>query len=148
MSFLDYAINADTSEEEHLAQLDTILNPFLLTGPRLELFKCRFGVRAAEILGYVADQAGLRPSDKHIESSRKLSEPGSGNELMHFLCLVNFFASFVDQFVEIAAPSYEIAKQPGLQRREDVCSDWSYRTGVSGGVSAEDSVAVIGKCLK
>lgn len=61
------------------------------------------GFPAAAITGHVADYTELSLSDKHIESVRKLNEPESGDFLTRFLCVVNFFAEFVDHFAETPA---------------------------------------------
>lgn len=57
---------------------------------------------------------GLGVSDKHREFIRELTEPTSGDVLIRLLSLVNFFAEFVDDLAEVAAPLYEILTESGF----------------------------------
>ena len=117
-----------------LESRSAILDLLFEAGVRLKLFKCEFGVRSAEILGNVVDERGLRPSDKHVEAIRALEMPRSGDELMRFLGLLNYFADFVDHFAETAAPLYEVLKGTGFSKKRKhgqklVIPDWKQRWG-------------------
>ncbi len=85
-------------------------------GVRLKLSKCVFGVREISILGHIVNQEGLQPSAGHVAAIRALVEPASGEELMRFLGLVNYFASFVDHFSEAAKPLYDVLKARPFRR--------------------------------
>ena len=127
----DTSIGAETVDE-HLESLTTILDLLLSAGIKLKLSKCAFGVRTTEILGHVVDENGLRLSDRHVEAIRALTEPASGDELMSFLGLVNYFAVFVDHFAETAAPLYEALKGTVFSQKRRHCqrlmiSDWEQR---------------------
>ena len=113
-AFMDDTSVGTETEEEHLRSLETLLDTLLQSGVRLKLSKCSFGVRSAEILGHRIDEEGLHPSEAHVEAIERLSEPGSGNELMRFLGLINFFSDFVDHFAESTAPLYEVLNGKGI----------------------------------
>lgn len=132
LALMDDTSIGTSSEEEHIKSLAAILDLLYKAGVRLKLSKCAFGVRSAEILGRVVDSRGLRPSDKHVEAIRALVMPKSGEELMRFLGLVNYFADFVDHFAETAAPLYEVLKGTGFSKKRRhgqrlVIPDWKDR---------------------
>lgn len=69
-----------------------------------------------------------------MEAIRALVEPASGDELMRFLGLVNYFSDFVDHFAETAAPLYEVLKGTGLSKKRRhgqrlVIPHWKERWG-------------------
>lgn len=133
-AFMDDISIGTATEDEHLESLASALDLLYTAGVRLKLSKCEFGVRRAEILGHVVDAEGLRPSDKHVEAIRALVEPASGDELMRFLGLVNYFADFVDHFAETAAPLYAVLKGTGFSKKRKhgqrlIIPDWKQRWG-------------------
>ena len=130
----DTSVGTET-EEQHLSSLESLLDTLLHAGIRLKLSKCRFGVRSTEILGHRIDGKGLHPSEAHVEAIGRLVEPASGNELMRFLGLVNFFSDFIDHFAETAAPLYEVLKGTGFSKKRKHVQkfkihDWDLRWGV------------------
>ena len=93
-AFMDDVSLGTHTVEKHLQSVDAALKTFYDAGARLKLSKCLFGVREAEILGHKIDKSGIRPSDTHVAAIRLLIAPGGGEELMHFLGLMNFFSDF------------------------------------------------------
>lgn len=59
-------------------------------------------------------QNGIISSDGHVKDIRELVEPASGDELMHFLGLANYFSSFIDHFSKLAKPLYAMLKGTGF----------------------------------
>lgn len=117
LAFMDDTSIGMATEDDHLESLAFVLDLRYENGVRLELSKCEFEVRRAEILGHVVDEDGLRPSDKHVEAIRALVEPRSVDELMRFLGLVNYFADFEDHFAETVARLYEVLKGTGFLKK-------------------------------
>lgn len=111
MAFLRNTKTGTFTEREHLALLATISDVLLQKGVRLKLSRCSFQIGNAEISGHVGGHTGLRPSDKHVESDRKLTEPASGDEMVRHLVVVSFFSAFWDRFAEIAEPLYQELKR-------------------------------------
>lgn len=134
LAFMDDTSIGTETEEEHLKSLESLLETLLRAGVRLKLSKCSFGVRSAEVLGHMIDSEGIRPSRAHVEAIGQLTEPASGNELMRFLGLVNFFSDFIDHFAETAAPLYEVLKGTGFSKKRKHgqkfrIPDWNRRWG-------------------
>ncbi len=69
------------------------------------------------MLGHYTDGKGLQPSAGHIAAIRALVEPASGDELMRFLGLVNYFSDFVDHFADTAKPLYNVLKGTGFSKK-------------------------------
>lgn len=134
MAFMDDVSLGTAGEEEHLDKLEALLDKLYASGARLKLSKCKFGSRSVEVLGHRVDKDGLHPSAGHVESIKSLVEPASGDELMRFLGLVNYFSDFVDHFAETAKPLYEALKGTGFSKKRRhgqrlVFKDWDSRWG-------------------
>ena len=129
----DVSLGTETVEQ-HLESLDSALATCFEAGTRLQLSKCQFGVRSAQILGHRVNENGLRPSDAHIDAIRGLVEPGGGEELMRFLGLVIYFSGFVDHFADIAAPLYAVLRGTPFNKKKKrgqrlIIHDWHVRWG-------------------
>lgn len=95
MAFMKGASISTATEDEHLHSLREVLDLLYALGVRLKLSKSQFGVRCAENLDHTVDACGLRPSNEHISAIRALEERKSGEELMRFLGLANYFSDFL-----------------------------------------------------
>lgn len=107
----------EQKQRNSICRLESLLDTLLQAGIRLTLSKCNFGVRRAEILGHRVDSEGIQPPEIHVEAIGNLVEPASGNDLMRFLGLLNFFSDFVDHFAETAAPLYDVLKGTGFSKK-------------------------------
>lgn len=114
---MDDASLGTKNEESQLLALEEVLDLLWDAGVRLKPSMCQFGVRSAEILGHVVDERGIKPSEKHVEAIRALEEPKSGDELMSFLGLVNYFAELVDHFAETSIPLYKVLEGSGFNKK-------------------------------
>ena len=117
LAFMDDMSLGTEDEDSHIVALESLLRCLHQNDVRLSLSKCQFGVRSAEILGHRVDKDGVQPSAAHVEAIKALTEPATGDELMRFLGLVNFFAAFIDHFAETASPLYAVLKGTGFSRK-------------------------------
>lgn len=115
---MDDTSTGTVTDKEHLESLTTILDIGLQPEVRFKLSYCSFGVPNAKITGHVVDHMGLRSSDNHIGSNRKLPEPATEDELIRILGLVSSFAAFVDHHAETAASPYEIFKENEITKKK------------------------------
>ena len=117
-SFFDDASVGSEDEESHLRELDEVLGRLEVSGMKLKLRKCRFGTHRAEVLGYVVDRDGIRPSSAHIAAIKDLKEPQNGAELLRFLGLMNYFGDFIEDFAGRARCLYQVLEGSGFNRKK------------------------------
>ena len=80
-------------------------------GLRLRKEKCSFLQESIEYLGHVICSKGTHLSPKKIEEAiQKIAEPASVTELKNFLEMMVYFARFLPQLSERAAPLHELLK--------------------------------------
>lgn len=64
---------------------------------KLNLSKCRLGVRRVEVLGHYVGPEGVRPAAGHTKAIQVLQKPDSVEELLSFLGLTKYFSRFIDR---------------------------------------------------
>ena len=80
-------------------------------GLRLRKEKCSFLQESVEYIGHVISRQGIHPSPKKIGAIQKIAEPTNIIELKSFLGIVVYFAKFLPQLSERAAPLNELLKK-------------------------------------
>ena len=131
-AFMDDISLGTCTAEVHLDSLRSVLDTLLKAGARLKLSKCNFGVQKVEVLGHKISPGGMTPCDIHVQAIKDLAMPQSGEDLMRFLGLTNYFAQFVDHFAELSQPLYAVLKGTGFNKRKKpgrrlIIPDWDKR---------------------
>ena len=109
--YLDDIIITGKSEEDHMKNLRAVLERIKEHGLRLCKEKCTFFQESIEYLGHIISRQGLHPSKKKVEAIQKIAEPTNVTELKSFLGMVVYFAKFLPQLSERAAPLNELLKK-------------------------------------
>lgn len=118
LAFLENKSAEIIPKEEHPVPLAAMSDIRLQKEVELKLPRCSFGVRTAKTFSQGVDYTGLRPSDKHIVSDRKLTEPASGTDVTRFSDLADSFAAFLDQFAWMAALLHEVLKKKRFTKKK------------------------------
>ena len=108
--YLDDIVITGKTEEDHLKNLRTVLERIKEHGLRLCKEKFCFFQESIEYLGHVISRQGLHPSKKKVEAIQKIAESTNVTELKSFLGMVVYFAKFLPQLSERAAPLNELLK--------------------------------------
>lgn len=64
-----------------------------------------------EILGFLIDEAGLRPTPYKVKAVNEAPIPTNGKELKAFLGLLNFYERFLPDPAEHVKPLYELCNK-------------------------------------
>jgi hypothetical protein len=96
-----------TTQEEHNDWLRKLLDRICAAGARLQLRKCRFGVREVETLGHRVTANGIRLSAANMNAIQKLREPCNAASLLRFVEIVSFSAKIVPEAALYLAPLYK-----------------------------------------
>jgi len=99
----DILIYAD-SEEELLANIETVLARLLDHRIRLRLSKCSFGPTEIEYLGHIINQKGIELSRTRAQAIIDLVTPSTRKHVRTFLGMTNQFRNFVYNYAIIAEP--------------------------------------------
>ena len=106
--YIDDALLAERSQEEHLANLAQVLQRLKDTGMRLKKEKCSFCLAEVEYLGHCISAKGLRLSTANVQAITAAPKPSKVSELKLFLGLVYYYAKFIPNLATTLAPLYKL----------------------------------------
>ena len=90
-------------EQDHLANLNQVLNRLKTAGLTIQKAKCTFAMKSIEYLGHIIDSAGLHPSPSNIEAINQVPEPNNIPELKSFLGLI-----IIEIFIQLIYSSFSL----------------------------------------
>ena len=89
--FLDDILVTGSSEEEHLKNLESVLQSLMKHGVRLKREKCFFMRTSVEYLGFKVDAEGLHATEEKLKAITEAPRPCNVTELRSFLGLINYY---------------------------------------------------------
>ena len=84
-AYMDDILVTGASEEEHLQNLDTVLQKLETAGVRLKKSKCLLMSPEVEYLGHKISSEGLHPTPEKVKGIQEAPKPQSVTELNPFL---------------------------------------------------------------
>jgi hypothetical protein len=108
--YLDDVLVFSKSFEQHLLNLNEVLNRFTLSGLKLKPAKCSFGAQEVEYLGYNIGQNGIKISKKKLTAVVNLKPPETNKLLYSFLCSIKYYHSLIPNITELTADLFKMAE--------------------------------------
>ena len=96
--YIDDVIVFSNSFDDHLRDVELVLERLELAGLKAKPSKCAFFVDRVEILGHVVTEHGVQPEDHKVEAVKCWPVPTCVKELQSFLAFANFFRRFIKGF--------------------------------------------------
>ncbi|XP_035806354.2 uncharacterized protein K02A2.6-like [Amphiprion ocellaris] len=106
--YLDDILVTGRTEEEHLRNLDRVLNRMAEAGLRLKRSKCVFQAPSVTYLGHRISAQGLSPLEEKVRAIKEAPSPKNVAELRSFLGLVNYYGKFLPDLSTVLAPLYQL----------------------------------------
>ena len=94
--------------EQHLQNLEKVLDRLQSAGLRLNLAKCFFVQARLEYLGHVIDEDGLHPTEEKVQAIKEAPQLRNVTALRSFLSLINYYAKFLPNLSAKLAPLYSL----------------------------------------
>ena len=109
--YIDDILVTGKSTEEHLHNLETVLQRLEQAGLRLKREKCSFMLPSVEYLGYKISEKGLQPTDEKIIAIKNAPVPKNVSQLKSFLGLINYYSTFLPNLSHAFSPLYRLLQQ-------------------------------------
>ena len=106
--YLDNILVLGTSQEDHLRNLELVLQKLQSADLCLKKNKCEFRVPSIFYLGYKIDAEGLHPLPDKVEAITKAATPTSTTELKAFLGLLNYYGKFIPNLSSLLSLLYKL----------------------------------------
>jgi hypothetical protein len=109
--YIDDIIVTGKTDEEHLRNLNEVLNRLEKAGMRLKEEKCKYMVPEIEYLSHKINREGLQPSDSKVAAIVKAPPPKNVSELKSFLGMVNYYGKFLPNLSTTLASLYRLLRK-------------------------------------
>ena len=83
--------------------------------------KCYFALDKIEFLGHIISKNGIRTDPGKVDAIVSWPIPSNIIELQRFLGIANYYCRFVEKYVHIAAPLYDLLKNDNVWCWNDPC---------------------------
>ena len=124
--YIDDILVTGPTLEEHLQNLEKVLEKLQSAGLRLNKEKCFFLRPSIDYLGHVIDQDGIHPTQEKVTAIKEALRPKNVTELRSFLGLVNYYAKFLPNLSTKLFPLYILLNKkplvPRMPYKEIHCS--------------------------
>ncbi|XP_064622516.1 uncharacterized protein K02A2.6-like [Lineus longissimus] len=112
--YLDDILVTGKTAQEHLANLEKVLQRLLDAGWRLREEKCTFHADAVVYLGYRIDKDGLHPVLEKVEAIVKAPPPENIQQLQAYLGMLNYYERFLRNRATVLGPLHELLLKKDL----------------------------------
>ena len=109
--YLDDILVSGATEQEHLANLEQVLQRLESAGMKLKRPKCAFLLDSVAYLGHEISAEGLHTAKTKMKAIVDAPDPRNLTELRSFLGMVNYYGKFSPNLATTLAPLYELLRQ-------------------------------------
>jgi len=100
-----------SSVDDHLTNLDKVLDTLATSGLKLNKAKCAFMLPRVEYLGHLIDESGLHPTQEKVRGIQGTPQPQNVTELRSFLGIINYYSKFLPNLSVTLSPLYHLLKK-------------------------------------
>lgn len=124
---IDDMIITGRTDEEHLRNLEAVLEKLDEHGLRANLDKCEFFKKKVTFCGHEIDEKGLHKTQKKIEAVVEAPQPTNVSELRSFLGMVNYYSRFLPNLSTALHPLYQLLeKNHKWKWTEECCKSFKH----------------------
>ena len=106
--YIDDILITGASKQEHLENLEAVLQKLQAAGMRLNRSKCLFFQPSLEYLGHVISEKGIQPTVEKVRAIKEAPQPKNISELRSFLGLINYYYKFLPNLSANLTPLYTL----------------------------------------
>ena len=104
LAYIDDTICFSKSFEDHLTDLETVLNRFRLARLKLKPTKCKFFQTRVRFVGHIVSAEGIEVDDEKVACIRNWSFPKTVTEMRSFLGMAGYYRSYCKGYATITDP--------------------------------------------
>ena len=109
--YLDDVLVIGRSFEEHLQNLEAVLQAIGKAGLKLKASKCYFGHSSVRFLGFIISSSALAPDPEKVAAIMEYPIPRNLTELRRFLGMTSYYRRFISGFSDIASPLNQLTQK-------------------------------------
>lgn len=120
---MDDVLVTGKTEEEHLSNLNTMLQRLQDYGLRVYKEKCEFFKQSVEYLGHVIDAKGLHKDPLKGKAIMDTPAPQKASQLHSFLGLLNYYGRFIKSLATVVRPLHQLLCQGKQWKWTEQCNN-------------------------
>ena len=109
--FIDDTIVLGRDFDDHLLNVETVMQRFRQSGLKLKPGKCKFFQKRVKFLGHVVSQDGVGVDPLKVSCIREWPFPRNITELRGFLGLTSYYRAFCPGYAKVAEPLAEMLRK-------------------------------------
>ena len=109
--YIDNILVTGVNNQEHLTNLEEVLQRLMHHGITLKKEKCKFMSESVEYLGHVIDSQGLHVKQDKVDAIVNAPKPRNVTELRAYLGLLNYYGKFIPNLASILQPINNVLKK-------------------------------------
>ncbi|KII64900.1 Transposon Ty3-I Gag-Pol polyprotein [Thelohanellus kitauei] len=130
IAYLDDVVIFSPNSEQHLKDIEAVLNRFENHGLKINQRKCKFFAQEIEYLGYIVSKEGIKPNTQSLDALKKWQTPDNTKKLQQFLGTCNYYSRFLKNYSKIAFPLYRLLRKGVTWLWDEDCQN-SFKTLIS-----------------
>ncbi len=100
-----------SSVEDHLKEIDHVLNQLTTAGAKIALHKGQWGKTKVNYVGLLVGRNGIEPQSNRAQAIQSIKTPTNVSELRSFLGVCNYSRQFIENYADIARPLTSLLKK-------------------------------------
>ena len=110
-TYIDDILVASTSKDNHVKDLDAVLERLSENNLRVNPLKCQIGVEELEFLGHRINAQGISPTEEKVSALTNYTRPEKLKGLRRFLGMANFYRRFIPNGAALLMPLYALVSK-------------------------------------
>lgn len=110
INYIDDILVFSSNFEEHLDNINRLLNAMKLEGFKLNLSKCNFAKPSVNYLGHVLANNSVRPHHDNLISIKNFPRPLNKKNVRQFLGKINFYHKYIPDHTRLLEPIHNLLR--------------------------------------
>lgn len=103
-TYIDDVIIHSETKEQHIKDLDTVLNILSENNMKINKQKSQFFKTSVDYLSYNISKHGIRPNNEKLELFERIQEPKTIGQLRKFIGILNYFSRCIINYSNLIKP--------------------------------------------
>ncbi len=109
--YVDDVLMKSSSVEDHLKEIDHVLNQLTTAGAKIALHKWQWCKTKVNYVGLLVGRNGIEPQSNRAQAIQNIKTPTNVSELRSFLGVCNYSRQFIENYADIARPLTSLLKK-------------------------------------
>ena len=111
VNYIDDILVFSKTFEEHLRQIELLIEALKSVGFKLKLSKCYFAKSSVKYIGHVIEKNGIRPAKDNLRAIREFERPKTKKNVRQLLGKINFYYKYIKNASKLLEPLHNLLRK-------------------------------------